>query len=71
VTTLTVTPLQAWHLAHLLQQSQQAKAAADAALALLTLGHPVPHDATLADVNVDTGVLTFHVEQPVALTEGD
>lgn len=71
MTTVTVTPPQARHIAGLIEDAQRAQAAATAAVALLTLGHPLPETATLADVNVDTGVLTFHVEQPVAPTEGD
>lgn len=63
MTTLTVTPAQAQALAQRIAAARAAEQAAHDALTLLTLGH-VPADAVLADVNTDTGVLTFHVQQP-------
>jgi hypothetical protein len=58
MTTVTVTPLQAAYLAGLVADAQKAQRVAGEAVALLTLGH-VPPAAVLADINTDTGVLTF------------
>ncbi len=56
--TVPVTRQQAAYLANLIQQAQQAQRAVNEAVALLALGR-VPPSATLSDVNVETGVLTF------------
>lgn len=62
--TITLTPEQAQHLAQLLQQAQHAQARYTETLAVLTLG-TVGHGLPLANVDVDTGILTFH-----ALSDG-
>ena len=61
--TVTVTPLQAQYLAGLVSEAQRAQRVANEAVALLTLGH-VSADAVLADINTDTGTLTFTVPEP-------
>ena len=70
MTTVTVTPLQAAHLAGLVAEAQKAQRAASEAVALLTLGH-VPADAVLADINTDTGTLTFTVPAPETAPSAD
>lgn len=59
---VSLTPEQARYVASLVQQAQHAQRAVNEAVALLALGH-VPTTATLADVNVETGALTFHVPE--------
>lgn len=59
--TVTVTPEQAAALAEHVQAAQTAHARAQETLRILTLGL-LPADAALTDVNCETGVLTFHVE---------
>jgi hypothetical protein len=70
VTTLTVTPAQAQKLAAALNVARDAQARAQDVLDTLTAGHPLDAGAVLADVNTDTGVLTFHVARGDASTEG-
>lgn len=65
MSTVTVTPLQAQYLAGLVAEAQRAQRVANEAVALLTLGH-VPADAVLADINTDTGTLTFTVPEPAS-----
>ena len=70
MTTVTVTPLQAHYLAGLVREAQQAQAKANDAVALLTLGH-VPPDAVLANINTDTGELSFTVHDPETAPSAD
>lgn len=58
---LTVTPAQAQILASAEQAKAQAIAHAQTVANAMCAGL-VPDGAQLADINTDTGVLTFHVE---------
>lgn len=64
---VTVTPAQAQRIAELVRRARKASDDVDTVVRLLGLGH-VPPTATLADVNVATGALTFTL--PPAPDEG-
>lgn len=68
--TVTVTPLQAAYLAGLVSEAQKAQRVANEAVALLTLGH-VPAAAVLANINTDTGELSFTVHDPETAPSAD
>lgn len=61
--TQLVTPAQATHLAQRAEAVRSAERAFQQDLALLMLGADLPAGAVLADINVETGVLTFTVPE--------
>jgi len=61
-TTLVVSRQQAQMIAEAVTVLHQAAERHALIITAATAGL-VPHDATLTDVNVDTGVLTFHVKE--------